>query len=216
MGLFCDCEETSLDYSDSGYLTRRTFIGAIASFSVLTSLIPFKYLPSLFASETSDSLKSKKPPGGTFKFFSPDQATVIEQVTSLIIPSDESPGAKEAGVVFEIDKTVAENQKLKNGYAKGIESLHQMARQMGGKDSFLDLSRDEMMEILNMAYATKTPLKRGMLNQYGSLLPGILLLNHLIRQTIQIFYTSEAGWEVVDYQGPPQWRGNPDYDKCGF
>ncbi len=206
----------SLDFSDSNSLTRRTFIGVLASFSVLSSLVPFNYLPSLFASETSDALKSKKQLDGNFKFFSPNQATVIEQVTSLIIPSDDSPGAREAGVVFEIDKTVAENQKLKNGYAKGIESLHQMARQLGGKDSFLDLSKDEMMEILNMAYASKTLPRAGISNQYGSMLPGILLLNHLIRQTIQIFYTSEAGWEVVGYQGPPQWKGNPDYDKCGF
>ena len=206
----------SLDFNDSNGLTRRTFIGVIGSFSVLSSFIPFNYLPSLFASETSDALKSKKQLDGNFKFFSPDQAAVIEQVTSLIIPSDDSPGAREAGVVFEIDKTVAENQKLKNGYTKGIESLHQIAKQMGGKDSFLDLSQDEMMDILNMAYATKTPPKRGMLNQYGSILPGILLINHLIRETIQIFYTSEAGWEVVDYQGPPQWKGNHDYDKCGF
>jgi Gluconate 2-dehydrogenase subunit 3 len=206
----------SLDYSDSDRLTRRTFIGVIASFSVLSSLIPFNYLPSLFASETSDALKSKKQHEGNFKFFSPDQATVIEEVTSLIIPGDDSPGAREAGVVLEIDKIVAENQKLKNGYTKGIESLHQMAKQLGGKDSFLDLSKDEMMEILNMAYASKTLPRGGISNQYGSMLPGMLLINNLIRQTIQIFYTSEAGWKVVGYQGPPQWKGNPDYDKCGF
>jgi hypothetical protein len=179
-------------------------------------LIPFNYLPSLFASETSDALKSKKQHEGNFKFFSPDQATVIEEVTSLIIPRDDSPGAREAGVVLEIDKIVAENQKLKNGYTKGIESLHQMAKQLGGKDSFLDLSKDEMMEILNMAYASKTLPRGGISNQYGSMLPGILLINNLIRQTIQIFYTSEAGWKAVGYHGPPQWKGNPDYHKCGY
>lgn len=207
----------SLDYSDSDSLTRRTFIGVIASFSVFSSLIPFNYLPSLFASETSDSLKSKKLLEGSFKFFSPHQATVIEEVTSLIIPSDESPGAREAGVVYEIDKSISRNQQLENGYAKGIEALDYMAKQLAGKDSFLDLSQDEKKEILNMAYASKAlPERGGISQQYGSMLPGILLLNHLIRQTIQIFYTSEAGWKVVGYHGPPQWKGNPDYDKCGF
>jgi hypothetical protein len=73
------------------------------------------------------------------------------------------------------------------------------------------------MEILNMAYASKTLSGRGGIsNQYGSMLPGILLINHLIRETIEIFYTSDAGWKVVGYQGPPQWKGNLDYDKCGF
>lgn len=206
-----------MDYSDSDTLTRRTFIGVIASFSVFSSLIPFNYLPSLFASETSESLKSKKLLEGGFKFFSPHQAAVIEEVTSLIIPSDESPGAREAGVVYEIDKSISRNQQLENGYAKGIEALDFMAKQLAGKDSFLDLSQDEKMEILNMAYASKDlPKRGGISDQYGSMLPGILLLNHLIRQTIQIFYTSEAGWKVVGYHGPPQWKGNPGYDKCGF
>jgi hypothetical protein len=207
----------SLDHSDSDSLTRRTFIGVIASFSLLSSLLPFNSLTSLFALEKSDSLKSKKLLEGNFKFFTPHQAQVIEEVTSLIIPSDESPGAREAGVVFEIDKTAVKNQRLKNSYTKGIEALHQMAKQLAGKDSFLDLTQDEMMEILNIAYARKSLSSRGGIStQYGSMLPGILLINHLIRQTIEIFYTSEVGWKVVGYQGPPQWKGNLGYDKCGF
>jgi Gluconate 2-dehydrogenase subunit 3 len=206
-----------LDYSDPDRLTRRRFIGLIASFSVVSSLLPFNSLSSLFASEKGDSLNSKRVLEGNFKFFNPNQAQVIEEVTSLIIPSDDSPGAKEAGVVFEIDKTIAENQRLKNSYTKGIESWNQMAKQLGGKDSFLDLNQDEKMEILNMAYASKSLARRGGVSDpYGAMLPGILLINHLIRQTIAIFYTSEVGWRLVGYQGPPQWKGNPDYDKCDF
>jgi hypothetical protein len=207
----------SLDYSNSESLSRRAFISALASFSALSSLFPFITLPSLFASETSDSLKSKKLHGGNFKFFSPDQAAVIEEVTSLIIPSDESPGAREAGVVYEIDRSISQNQNLKNRYARGIEALDFMAKQLGGKDSFLDLNQDEMTEILNMAYASKSLSRRGgFLIQNGRMLPGILLVNHLIPKTIEIFYTSEVGWKAVGYHGPPQWKGNPDYDKCGF
>lgn len=206
-----------LDYSDPDRLTRRTFIGLVTSFSVLSSLLPFDCLSSLLASEKGDSLKSKKLLEGSFKFFSPHQATVIDEVTSLIIPSDDSLGAREAGVVFEIDKTIAANQKLKNSYSKGIEALDLMAKQLAGKDSFLGLSQDEKMEILSMAYASKSLSRSGGISdQYGGMLPGILLINHLIRQTIAIFYTSEVGWRLVGYQGPPQWKGNPDYDKCGF
>ncbi|HEX9667470.1 MAG TPA: hypothetical protein VGA95_13065, partial [Thermodesulfobacteriota bacterium] len=91
------------------------------------------------------------------------------------------------------------------------------AKQLAGKDSFLDLNQDEMMEILNMAYASESlSSSGGVSNLYGTMLPGILLINHLIRETIEIFYTSDAGWKVVGYQGPPQWKGNLDYDKCGF
>jgi hypothetical protein len=205
-----------VEIKKSGGINRRGFIELISSCSFLFFLIPSNYA-------FSESNQNGTPPPpldsikGSFKFFNSNQAHVIEEVTSLIIPSEDSPGAKEAGVVFEIDKTIAENQRLKNSYTKGIESLNQMAKQLGGKDSFLDLNQDEKMEILNMAYASKSLSRRGGIsNQYGSMLPGILLINHLIRQTIQIFYTSEAGWKVVGYQGPPQWKGNLDYDKCDF
>lgn len=205
-----------MEIKNSGGINRRGFIGLISSYSFLFSLIPSNY-----AFSESNQKGSSPPPldsiKGSFKFFNPNQAQVIEEVTSLIIPSDDSPGAKEAGVVFEIDKTIAENQRLKNSYTKGIESLNQMAKQLAGKDSFLDLTKDERMEILNMAYASRSLARRGGVSDpYGAMLPGILLINHLIRQTIAIFYTSEVGWQLVGYQGPPQWKGNPDYDKCDF
>ena len=206
-----------MDFRDSDSLTRRKFIHIVTSFSVLSSFFPSNYLFSLWAEEKENPLSSQKLLKDKFEFFTPYQATVVEQVTALIIPSDDSPGAREAGVVFEIDKTIVKNQMLKNSYAKGIEALHLMAKQLAGKDSFLDLNQDEMMEILNMAYASESlSSSGGVSNLYGTMLPGILLINHLIRETIEIFYTSDAGWKVVGYQGPPQWKGNLDYDKCGF
>jgi len=206
-----------VDFRDSDSLTRRKFIHIVTSFSVLSSFFPSNYLFSLWAEEKENPLSSQKLLKDKFEFFTPYQATVVEQVTALIIPSDDSPGAREAGVVFEIDKTIVKNQMLKNSYAKGIEALHLMAKQLAGKDSFLDLNQDEMMEILNMAYASESlSSSGGVSNLYGTMLPGILLINHLIRETIEIFYTSDAGWKVVGYQGPPQWKGNLDYDKCGF
>jgi len=206
-----------VDFRDSDSLTRRKFIHIVTSFSVLSSFFPSNYLFSLWAEEKENPLSSQKLLKDKFEFFTPYQATVVEQVTALIIPSDDSPGAREAGVVFEIDKTIVKNQMLKNSYAKGIEALHLMAKQLAGKDSFLDLNQDEMMEILNMAYASESlSSSGGVSNLYGTMLPGILLINHLIRQTIEIFYSSELGWKVVGYHGPPQWKGNLDYDKCGF
>ena len=206
-----------MDFRDSDSLTRRKFIHIVTSFSVLSSFFPSNYLFSLWAEEKENTLSSQKLLKDKFEFFTPYQATVVEQVTALIIPSDDSPGAREAGVVFEIDKTIVKNQMLKNSYAKGIEALHLMAKQLAGKDGFLDLNQDEMMEILNIAYASESLSNRSAIsNQYGSMLPGILLINHLIRQTIEIFYSSELGWKVVGYHGPPQWKGNLDYDKCGF
>ncbi|HEX9667269.1 MAG TPA: gluconate 2-dehydrogenase subunit 3 family protein, partial [Thermodesulfobacteriota bacterium] len=162
-----------MDFRDSDSLTRRKFIHIVTSFSVLSSFFPSNYLFSLWAEEKENPLSSQKLLKDKFEFFTPYQATVVEQVTALIIPSDDSPGAREAGVVFEIDKTIVKNQMLKNSYAKGIEALHLMAKQLAGKDSFLDLNQDEMMEILNMAYASESlSSSGGVSNLYGTMLPG--------------------------------------------
>lgn len=45
-------------------------------------------------------------PPPTLKHFAADAAADVEAITARIIPSDDTPGAKEAGVVFFIDNTL--------------------------------------------------------------------------------------------------------------
>ena len=205
-----------MDISD--ILTRRKFIGIITSFSVLSSLFPSNYLLSVWALENKNPLKSQKLLKDKFKFFTPYQATVIEEVTSLIIPSDNSPGAREAGVVFVIDNSMSENNRLQTLYLQGIEWLDLMSKMLSGENSFLDLNQDEMIEILNIADQKKSLLYK------EANIPRVdrdkniesLFFDNLVRQTFNIFYTSDLGWKVVGYHGPPQWAGNLNYNKCNF
>jgi hypothetical protein len=46
-------------------------------------------------------------PQRRWRFFSDDEAALVEAVTEQIIPADQDPGAKEAGVVYFIDKQLA-------------------------------------------------------------------------------------------------------------
>ena len=205
-----------MDISD--ILTRRKFIGIITSFSVLSSLFPSNYLLSAWALENKNPLKSQKLLKDKFKFFTPYQATVIEEVTSLIIPSDNSPGAREAGVVFVIDNSMSENNRLQTLYLQGIEWLDLMSKMLSGENSFLDLNQDEMIEILNIADQKKSLLYK------EANIPRVdrdkniesLFFDNLVRQTFNIFYTSDLGWKVVGYHGPPQWAGNLNYNKCNL
>ena len=196
-----------MDISD--ILTRRKFIGIITSFSVLSSLFPSNYLLSVWALENKNPLKSQKLLKDKFKFFTPYQATVIEEVTSLIIPSDNSPGAREAGVVFVIDNSMSENNRLQTLYLQGIEWLDLMSKMLSGENSFLDLNQDEMIEILNIADQKKSLLYKEAniprVDRDKNI--GSLFFDNLVRQTFNIFYTSDLGWKVVGYHGPPQWAG---------
>jgi gluconate 2-dehydrogenase gamma chain len=59
-----------------------------------------------------------------FQFFSPEQAIEIDAITARIIPSDETPGAREAGVVYFIDRALTtfavDNQQT---YRDGLPAL---------------------------------------------------------------------------------------------
>jgi len=210
--------DISADCRDSDSLTRRKFIAVITSFSVLSSLLPSNYLLSVWALEDKNPSKSQKLLKGKFKFFIPYQATVIEEVTSLIIPSDNSPGAREAGIVFAIDKSISENTRLQTFYQKGIEWLDLKARELAGRDSYLDLSQDERIEILNIAEQYRSTSSRSAIAPAVDRenLIGNQFFKDVVRRTIDIFYTSDLGWRVVGYNGPPQWAGNLDYSKCNI
>ena len=207
-----------MDYRDSDILTRRKFIGIITSFSVLSSLFPSNYLLSVWALDDKNPSKSQKLLKGKFKFFSPYQATVIEEVTSLIIPSDNSPGAREAGIVFAIDNSISENKRLQTIYQKGIEWLDFKAKELTGRDSYLDLNQDERIEILKIADQYRSSLSRRAIAPAVDRenLIGNQFFKDVVRRTIDIFYTSDLGWKVVGYHGPPQWAGNLNYNKCNF
>lgn len=199
--------------------TRRKFIGTITLSSFLSLLIPTAYFFSLRNTKKKKiSLTSRNLISGKFEFFTPYQATVIDEALSLIIPTDEDPGAKEAGVVFKLDGIVASSDKLKELYTKGIEWLDYMAERVFERESFLDLNHNEKVKILKIADSSGLSYiyKVFLFLRYRGTRTARGFFKTLKQQTIEVFYTSEMGWKVVGYDGPPQWSGNPDYNECSL
>jgi gluconate 2-dehydrogenase gamma chain len=56
------------------------------------------------AQHAHDAAKGKQPT--TFEVLTPDQARELDAITACIIPATETPGAREAGVVFFIDRAL--------------------------------------------------------------------------------------------------------------
>lgn len=81
------------------------------------------------ASHARQAAKSDEP--AKFEFFTSEQAAEIEAASARIIPTTDTPGAREAGVVFFIDRALVtfakDNQKL---YAEGLPGLQARAREM--------------------------------------------------------------------------------------
>ncbi len=66
---------------------------------------------------------------GGFQFFSPAQALDVEAMAEQIIPADESPGARDVGVVYFIDRAVANFFPEQQGiYRKGLPGIAGLAK----------------------------------------------------------------------------------------
>jgi hypothetical protein len=199
-----------------GRLSRRKFLGAFSLTCVSFLINPFTFT---HASKKEGSLKtggSSSPITGALKFFSPYQATLVDETASLVIPTDRHPGAREAGVVYELDRLAAASVHKQRIYVKWIKWMDYASEKLYGKKSFLDLLESEKGKVLKAAEDGSLPdmktLKKSSKKRKGR---AVRKSFRMIRSDIfEIFYSSSEGWEVTGYAGPPQWSGNRDYYKC--
>jgi len=73
--------------------------------------------------------KSKTP--AKLDFFNPDQAAAVDAMAAQIIPSDETPGAREAGVVYFIDRALTTFDRDKQPlYIQGLQDLEDKTHEL--------------------------------------------------------------------------------------
>ncbi len=83
-----------------------------------------------------------------FEFFTPEQAADIEAMAAQIIPADETPGAREAGVIYFIDRALATfDPDKRDVYRRGIENLGQQCSRAFGK-RFSELGPAQQVDLL--------------------------------------------------------------------
>ena len=110
-------------------LSRRNFLsrGSAAVSAVWLSA----HWPAIVAAaeHAHQAAKSSAPP--KFQFFTPEEALEIDAIAARIIPSDETPGAREAGVVYFIDRALTtfavDDQKT---YREGLPGLQLRVREL--------------------------------------------------------------------------------------
>jgi gluconate 2-dehydrogenase gamma chain len=93
---------------DSPPLSRRSLLHAIAA-AMATAALPVGWAEIAQAAHELDvaGQAAGAARGATLSFLSAAEAADVEAIASQIIPSDDSPGAREAGVVFFIDRALA-------------------------------------------------------------------------------------------------------------
>jgi|SRR5271157_4954741 len=106
--------------------------------------------PGILAAAQHAHAAAKADPAPAFEVLTHEEAKEIEALSSAIIPSDELPGAREAGVVYFIDralKTFARDAKPV--YEQGLADLRQMTGEMfPGVERFSSATPDQQEKLL--------------------------------------------------------------------
>ena len=94
--------------------------------------------------------EAAKSPAVPFQFFSPEQAGEVEAAAAQIIPADDTPGAREARVIYFIDRALVTFDKNKQpAYLQGIRELQAKTRKLFPQaKSFAGLTSPQQIEVL--------------------------------------------------------------------
>ena len=127
--------------------SRRSFL--LKSFSASTAA----WLTANWPAEVAAAEKAQAM--GAFTYFTREQAADVDAMAAQIYPTTDTPGAKEAQVIYFIDTALVTFASDKQDvYAKGLAEL---ASHTGGK-AFASLPADQQIQVLTSI--EKTPFFR--------------------------------------------------------
>jgi hypothetical protein len=93
----------------------------------------------------------------TPKFFSSDEFAMLDELTELIIPTDDhSPGARAAGVATYLDARLAESgeEESKKRWHEGLKHIDALSHETHGK-RFLEIAPAERIAVLSQIAANE-------------------------------------------------------------
>ena len=130
-----------------------------------------------------------KPAAYRSQFFTAAEYAVVERLTEIIIPSDNTPGAKEAGVAEFIDFMVASDPDVQYGFRTGLAWLNAHAAQTEGK-RFLELTPEQQTSLLEPLGFKDKARSDGESGRH--------FFRMMREYTVTGFYTSEIGFKELD------------------
>ena len=136
-------------------LSRRRFLSQ-AGIAVSSAWVSAHW-PEMVAAATHAHQAAQSGAAYKFEFFTPAEATEIDALSARIIPTDDTPGAREAGVVYFIDRALVtfgsgDQQK----YREGLSELQsQVGAKFPGVEKFSALTPQQQDEFLHAMEPTQ-------------------------------------------------------------
>lgn len=173
-------------------MERREFLASLTALCGTTLAAPCV----AFLTSADASVPAK--PGDFEPLFTPDQRKLVETVTELILPTTDTPGAREAGVPDFIEMMLVEwfYDDERADFLEGLGRFDALAKETSGR-SFVESSEADQVEILKrlekeggqqMAAAGASPFAAFMEKK-----PLPAIFQSLKQLTLVGYYTSEIG-----------------------
>ena len=136
------------------------------------------------------------------QFFASQDYAVIERLAQLIIPSDETPGAREAGVAEFVDFMVAHDQEQQQAMRTGLAWFHAHVERTFAQP-FLAVTEQQQASVLEpLAYQSKYREGEEVGREF---------FRRIRELTVMGFYTSKIGYQELDN---PALRFYPQSPAC--
>jgi gluconate 2-dehydrogenase gamma chain len=129
-------------------VTRRHFIGGLGG-TISSAWLSCHWTAILAAQEhVHNTISSGATPD--IQVFTTAQFAQVEALTAQIIPTDDTPGAKEAGVVYFIDRALATfDKESRPAYVKGLQLVDSVSRKLFPRDgTFTRLKPDQQTRVM--------------------------------------------------------------------
>jgi len=180
--------------------------GSFPGFSKWAFACPQEHLHADMAASPQTARAAYQP-----MFFSPPQYQMIEHLVDMIIPADDTPGAKEAGVAEFIDFMVANRvpvtnkrdvrstedaielgNEAQNRFLSGLDWINARSKSEFG-NAFMECARQQQLTLLEeLAYKAKfKPTTES----------GRAFFQFLRDYTVVGYYTTRIGLESLGYPG---------------
>ena len=129
-------------------LSRRSFVSQAGK--GISALWLSAHWPAIVSAAAHARQAAQSPAAGKFQFFSAEEAKEVDAISARIIPSDSTPGAREAGVIYFIDRALVtfavDDQKT---YRAGLPALQAKTEEMfSGVEKFSGATAEQQDEIL--------------------------------------------------------------------
>jgi gluconate 2-dehydrogenase gamma chain len=106
--------------------------------------------PGILAAQEHVRRETDAGRAASFEFFSPEQAVEVESMAARIIPTDDTPGAREAKVIYFIDRALTTFDRDKQPlYTQGLRDLLTKTRELfPSADKFSSLTSAQQIQLL--------------------------------------------------------------------